>query len=33
MQFIVMKYHLSEAAQSTLPFTLIAFVDESEDSK
>ena len=28
-----MKYHVSEALQSTLPFTLIAFVDESEDSK
>ena len=28
-----MKYHLSEALQSALPFTLIAFVDESEDSK
>ncbi|KAL9958583.1 hypothetical protein ACROYT_G035616 [Oculina patagonica] len=32
-EFIVMKYRLSEALQSSLPFTLIAFVDESEDSK
>lgn len=32
-EFIVMKYRLSEAPQSTLPFTLIAFVDEDEDSK
>lgn len=28
-----MKYRLSEANQSNLPFTLIAFVDENEDSK
>ena len=28
-----MKYRLSEANQSNLPFTLIAFVEENEDSK
>jgi len=32
-EFIVMKYRLSETLQSSLPFTLIAFVDEDEDSK
>ena len=33
LQFVVMKYRLSEANQSNLPFTLIAFVEENEDSK
>ncbi|XP_058965992.1 uncharacterized protein [Pocillopora verrucosa] len=32
-EFVVMKYRLSEANQSNLPFTLIAFVEENEDSK
>lgn len=32
-EFIAMKYRLSDSLHSNLPFTLIAFVDEDEDSK
>ncbi|XP_068752291.1 uncharacterized protein [Montipora capricornis] len=32
-EFVAMKYRLSEAVHSSLPFTLIAFVEEDDNSK